>query len=137
MKQMNLKLKMFSTFYPQTDGKTKRVNQILEKYLRAHFNTPQYNWAEFFPLEKFSYNSYYHSSANLKPFNKTMGPISYWYQRQPLLQLYLGLSTTCCSSLRSTRLFRRNSPRMRQPTIPTRTASVDPSQSSPWDTMSI
>ena len=35
-----------STYHPQTDGQTERMNQEIEQYLRVFINYRQSNWAE-------------------------------------------------------------------------------------------
>ena len=34
MAQLNIKYKLFTAYYSQTDGQTKRINQTLKQYLR-------------------------------------------------------------------------------------------------------
>ena len=42
---------IFSTSYhPQTDGQTKRVNQVLEDMLRMHFMHQPKKWEDYLPL---------------------------------------------------------------------------------------
>jgi hypothetical protein len=49
-KMFIVKIKLFSAYHPQTDGKIERVNQILEQYLRCSINYHQENWIELLPL---------------------------------------------------------------------------------------
>ena len=59
----------FSTAYhPQTDGKTERVNQILEQYLRAFVNYHQNDWVQWLPIAEFCYNNTVSSSTGYSPF---------------------------------------------------------------------
>ena len=46
-------------YHPQTDGQTKRVNQILEDMLRACVLSYGKKWDECLPLAEFSYNNSY------------------------------------------------------------------------------
>jgi len=51
------KVKLSSTFHPQINGQTKRVNQILEQYLQCTINYHQDNWSDLLYVAKFSYNT--------------------------------------------------------------------------------
>jgi hypothetical protein len=51
---------LFSTAYhPQTNGQTKRVNQILEDMLRMHVIHQPKKWEYYLPLVEFAYNNDY------------------------------------------------------------------------------
>ena len=59
---------MSSSFHPQTDGQTERVNQTLETYLR-HFVSVQLNdWDTLLSRAEFAHNSAYHTSVGQTPF---------------------------------------------------------------------
>ncbi|MCO5612466.1 hypothetical protein L7F22_066733 [Adiantum nelumboides] len=64
---------MSTTFHPQTDGETERVNRILEDMLRMYVNENQSNWNEYLPLVEFAYNSSYHTSIRMTPFEAMYG----------------------------------------------------------------
>ena len=54
---------MSSSFHPQTDGQTERVNQTLETYLR-HFVSAQLNdWDTLLSRAEFAHNAAYHEYA--------------------------------------------------------------------------
>ena len=53
------KLAFSTTYHPQTDGKTKRVNRILEEMLRMYVMHQQRKWEEYLPLVEFAYNNGY------------------------------------------------------------------------------
>lgn len=57
-----------TTFHPQTDGQTERVNQKVEKYLWIFVNYRQTNWSDWLPLAKFAHNNRVHSSMGKSPF---------------------------------------------------------------------
>jgi hypothetical protein len=57
-----------TSYHPQTDGQTERVNQTLEQYLRCFVNYQQDNWIHYLPLAEFSYNIATHSSTHASPF---------------------------------------------------------------------
>jgi hypothetical protein len=57
-----------STYHPQTDGQTERVNQILEDMLQACVLHYGKNWDKCLSLAEFSYNNSYQSSLKMAPF---------------------------------------------------------------------
>jgi hypothetical protein len=57
-----------STYHPQTDGQTERVNQILEDMSRACVIHYAKNWDKCLSLAEFSYNNSYQTSLKLTPF---------------------------------------------------------------------
>jgi len=57
-----------TTYHPQTDGQTERVNQELEQYLRLFVRERQDDWYTLLPLAEFSYNNHVHSSTQQTPF---------------------------------------------------------------------
>ncbi|KAG9458426.1 hypothetical protein H6P81_002934 [Aristolochia fimbriata] len=69
----------FSTsFHPQTDGQTERINAILEEYLRHFVAANQTNWPELLDVAQFSYNLQRSESTGSTPFQLATG-------RQPTL----------------------------------------------------
>jgi len=44
MQHLGVKHKMSTSYHPQTDGQTERLNQTLEQYLRCYVNDRQDNW---------------------------------------------------------------------------------------------
>jgi hypothetical protein len=65
---------LFSTAYhPQTDGQTKRVNQILEDMLRMHVMHQPKKWEDYLPLVEFTYNNGYQASLKMSPFKVLYG----------------------------------------------------------------
>jgi hypothetical protein len=69
---MDTKLKFSSTYHPQTDGYTERVNQILEDILRACALKDNQSWDKCLPYAKFSYNNSYQESIKMAPLNYCM-----------------------------------------------------------------
>jgi hypothetical protein len=57
-----------STYHPQTDGQTERVNQILEYMLKACALQYGKSWDKSLPYDKFSYNNSYQESLKMAPF---------------------------------------------------------------------
>jgi hypothetical protein len=69
---MDTKLKFSSTYHPQTDGYTERVNQILEDMLRACALKDNQSWDKCLLYAKFSYNNSYQESIKMAPLNYCM-----------------------------------------------------------------
>ncbi len=64
----------FSTsFHPQTDGQTERVNALLELYLRHFVSANQRDWAKLLDVAQFSYNLQRSESTNHSPFELATG----------------------------------------------------------------
>ena len=70
---LGTKLIRSSAFHPQTDGQTKRVNQILEDMLRATVTHFDKSWDKCLPLAEFSYNNNYQTSLKIAPFETLYG----------------------------------------------------------------
>jgi transposase InsO family protein len=62
------KLCLSSSYHPQTDGATERVNQSLEAYLRCFAQTCPRQWAQWLSLAEYWYNTNWHSALNKSPF---------------------------------------------------------------------
>jgi transposase InsO family protein len=63
-----------SAYHPQTDGQTKRVNQILEDMLRACALQYERSWDKSLSYAEFSYNNSYQESLKMAPFEMLYGP---------------------------------------------------------------
>jgi hypothetical protein len=59
---MDTKLNFSSAYHPQTDGQTKRVNQILKDMLRACALRDNQSWDKCLSYDGFSYNNSYQES---------------------------------------------------------------------------
>jgi hypothetical protein len=57
-----------SSYHPQSDGQTERVNQCLETYLRCFVHSCPRQWPMWLWLAKFWYNTCHHSSLGKSPF---------------------------------------------------------------------
>ncbi|PON44351.1 Ribonuclease H-like domain containing protein, partial [Parasponia andersonii] len=58
---------------PQSDGQTKRVNDLLKLYLRQFVSTNQKDWAKLLNVAKFSFSLQRSESTNKSPFEIVMG----------------------------------------------------------------
>uniref|UniRef100_A0A8C5MDR7 Gypsy retrotransposon integrase-like protein 1 n=1 Tax=Leptobrachium leishanense TaxID=445787 RepID=A0A8C5MDR7_9ANUR len=70
---LHIQRNLSSSFHPQTNGQTERVNQILEQHLRCYTSFLQDDWLDLLPSAEFSYNSRKHSSIHSSPFYVNYG----------------------------------------------------------------
>jgi transposase InsO family protein len=63
------KLIRSSSYHPQTDGQTERINQILEEMLQASILHFDKSWDKCLSLAEFSYNNCYQASLKMAPFD--------------------------------------------------------------------
>lgn len=77
-------LDISSKFYSQTKGQIKIVNTCLESYLRCYDLDKKTQWMKQLLLAEWSYNSTYHTSTKMSPFEViyryTSPSISYFLQ---------------------------------------------------------
>jgi transposase InsO family protein len=57
-----------TTYHPQTDSQTERVNQSLEQYLHCYVDYQQDNWSRLLFSTEFAYNNASHESTKTSPF---------------------------------------------------------------------
>ena len=60
--------KLSTSFHPQTDGQTERINAVLQQYLRGYVNYQQDNWVELLTMAEFSYNNTISATTGITPF---------------------------------------------------------------------
>jgi hypothetical protein len=70
---LDAQLRFSFAYHPQTDGQTKRVNQILEDKLRACALQYERSWDKSLPYAEFSYNNSYQESLKMVPFDMLYG----------------------------------------------------------------
>jgi len=68
MRLLEVKFDKSSAYYPQTDGQTERVNQILEHYLSTYCMWDQNDWVDLLPFAEFYYNNTVHTATKQTPF---------------------------------------------------------------------
>lgn len=67
------KLRMSTTYHPETDGQTEVLNRVLEHYLRSFTHSKPSQWSSYLSLAEWSYNTSVHSSTGISPFQITYG----------------------------------------------------------------
>jgi transposase InsO family protein len=70
---LDTQLHFSSTYHPQTDGRTERVNQILEDMLRACALQYGRSWDKSLSYAELSYNNSYQESLKMAPFEMLYG----------------------------------------------------------------
>ena len=85
-KKLDTTLSMSTADHPQSDGQTKRVNQVLKDMLCAYVSKKQSNWEEYLPHLEFAYKSSKHSATGFSPF-------MLMYGFQPRSPIMIGLAT--------------------------------------------
>ena len=61
-------LQFSTSFHPQTDGQTERINALLECYLRHYVSANQKDWAKLLDIAQFSYNLQRIEATGRSPF---------------------------------------------------------------------
>jgi hypothetical protein len=92
MAGLETKLLFSTTYHPQTNGQTKRVNQVLEDMLRMDVMHQPKKWEYYLPLVEFAYNNSYEASLKMSPFEVLCSrpcntPVSW---SNPVKMIYFG-----------------------------------------------
>ncbi|CDJ63804.1 hypothetical protein ENH_00052380 [Eimeria necatrix] len=72
-RRFNIKRCMPSSYHPQSDGQTERVNRTLEQMLRTYIRSDEREWERLLPALELAYNITSHSSTELSPFEVMVG----------------------------------------------------------------
>ena len=70
---LGIKTKLSTTFHPQTDGQTERMNQELEQYLRFFIEHKQKDWPEWLAAAEFAVNNKVYMATKVLPFIANYG----------------------------------------------------------------
>ncbi|TYJ95735.1 ty3-gypsy retrotransposon protein [Cucumis melo var. makuwa] len=70
---MGTRLDFSTTFHPQTDSQTERLNQVLEDMLRACALEFRGSWDSHLHLMEFAYNNSYQATIGITPFEALYG----------------------------------------------------------------
>eukprot|EP00253_Pinus_taeda_P006929 PITA_06929 len=71
--KLGTQLNFSTTYHLQTDGKTERVNRVVEDMLRAYVMQQPTKWEDYLHLVEFAYNDNYHTSLQMSPFKVLYG----------------------------------------------------------------
>jgi len=72
-KLSDTQLLMSSSYHPQTDGQTERINQCLEAFLRCAVHSCPKQWHKWLSLAEFWYNTAFQSAIGHTPFEALYG----------------------------------------------------------------
>src|SRR6266478_9054265 len=61
---LGVKLTPSTSYHPQTDGQTERMNQEIEAYLQVFVSNQQDDWADWLLLVEFAYNNKVHTATH-------------------------------------------------------------------------
>jgi hypothetical protein len=65
---MGSKLKMSTSFRPQTNGQIEKVNLVIQQFLRNYVAANQQDWVDHLELIEFCYNNSEHFATGCTPF---------------------------------------------------------------------
>ena len=66
-------MKLSTTYYPQMDGQTERMNQELKQYLRVFIDHRQEQWPDWLGIAEFMYNNKIHTATKVSLFKVNYG----------------------------------------------------------------
>ena len=70
---LGTKLNFGTAYHPQTNGKTERVNQVLEDMLRMYVMDKPTKWEDYLHLVEFAYNNGQQASLGMSPYEALYG----------------------------------------------------------------
>lgn len=74
LRLIGTKHKPSTSFHPQTDGQTERVNRVLEEMLRHYVGVVDHrSWDRYLPVAEFAINNAHHESTGTTPFRLVYG----------------------------------------------------------------
>ena len=86
MDSLGITRKLSTAFHPETDGQSKRINQILKEYLRHYCSWKQDDWEDLLPLAEFAIDSCSSETTAMSPFEAKYGylPRQTWQEQGKL-----------------------------------------------------
>ena len=72
-KALGIELAISTAYHPQSDGQSERMNQEIEKYLRAYIGYHQNDWTDWLASCQFAMNNTIKSSTGFTPFELNYG----------------------------------------------------------------
>ncbi|KAK4407690.1 Transposon Ty3-G Gag-Pol polyprotein [Sesamum angolense] len=72
-KLLGTTLSFSTTYHPQTDGQTERLNQCIDNYMRCMCHLRPKQWNQWLSLAEYWYNTNFHTSLKLTPFQALYG----------------------------------------------------------------
>jgi len=72
-KMAGVKLRMSTTFHPQTDGQSEVVNKVIAMYLRCVTGDRPRAWLDWLPWAEYCYNTSFHTALRATPFEVVYG----------------------------------------------------------------
>ncbi|KAL2145845.1 hypothetical protein VTI28DRAFT_6142 [Corynascus sepedonium] len=73
MRRLGVNSKLSTAYHPQTDRQTKRLNQVVEQYLRSYVNYQQDDWVLLLPTAQLAYNTMPIEATKTTPFFANYG----------------------------------------------------------------
>lgn len=70
---MGTALRFSTSYHPQSDGQTERVNQCVEAYLHCMVFQEPKEWYKWLPTAEWWYNTSYHTSLQVTPYEAMYG----------------------------------------------------------------
>ena len=70
---LGVNLHYSSSYHPQSNSQSKRVNQCLENYLRCMCHEHPSHWSSWLPTTELWHNSNFHTSLQITPFEALHG----------------------------------------------------------------
>lgn len=101
--KLQIDLRLSTSFHPQTNGQTERLNRTLEQYLRCFCTYQQDDWSRLLSMAEFALNNSHSSTTGYSPFFSNYGfhpsflPLSDTSTTNPASQSYL----TCIAETHS------------------------------------
>ena len=75
-KRLGISVRLSTAWHPKTDSQTKRLNRVMEQYLKAYVNYLQDDWPNWLSLAEFTSNNTKSETTKVSPFfaNKGLHP---------------------------------------------------------------